>query len=64
MATKSKKLVALTTFHVSVGGKGEPEDEDYEPADEYFVREGQKLPADHPAVKQSASLFSEVETSE
>jgi hypothetical protein len=53
MALKSKKLVALTTFHVSVG-KGDD-------AVEHFVREGQKLPSDHPAVKQAPSLFAEDE---
>jgi hypothetical protein len=53
IAKRKQRLVALTTFHVSVG-----KDED---AGEYFVREGQKLPADHPAVKQAPSLFAEEE---
>lgn len=59
----AKQYVAMTTFHVSVGGHGQPDDDDYEAADEYFVREGEKLSADHPAVKQAPSLFSEQETS-
>jgi hypothetical protein len=50
MATKKTKI-ALTTFVASVG-----EGHD---AEEHFIREGQTVASDHPAVKGREQLFAD-----